>query len=179
MHLEEDLYQQFRTWYDQYFNFIYFFLIGYFKKRQIYVRESEIEDLVQNTFLSILERKSGAPIEYPMAYLKQTAISHARVFLDKKIRAGYHLPPEQALSSTPAPSKISAMEQQEEEQKVWQLMGSILNPLESEIMYKRVVKEYSYKEIAEEEGMPAASYLHTLFHRAKIKLSTHLKKNGK
>lgn len=179
MHSEEDLYQQFRAWYNQYFNFIYFFLIGYFKKRQIYVRESEIEDLVQNTFLSILERKSGGAIEYPMAYLKQTAISQARQFLDKKIRAGYQLPPEQALSNTAAPSKPSAMEQREEEQKVWKLMENILSPLESQIVYKRVVKEYSYKEIAEEDGMPAAPYLHTLYHRAKIKLSTYLKGNGK
>lgn len=172
----EDSFQKFKTWYDQYFSFLYFFLVGYFKKKGIYVGESEIEDLVQNTFLAILERKSQVPIEYPMAYLKQTALSHARQFLDKKIKAGFIVPPEQVLHNTAIHQSKSKIEREEEDQRAWQIMERVLNPLESKIVYKRVVKGYSYKEIAAEEGMPKESYLHLLFHRAKIKLTNHLKR---
>jgi len=178
MHKAEDSYQEFKAWYDQYFSFLYYFLVGYFKKRQIYVKEEEIEDLVQNTFLSILERKSKTPIEYPMAYLKQAALSHARQFLDKKFKAGFLLPPELTLQNTPCPSSVSDLERAEEDQKVKGILSKVLNQMEHKIMYQRVVKGDTYKEIASEEGMPAESYLHTLYHRAKIKLSNHLRDLG-
>ncbi|MFK7808819.1 MAG: RNA polymerase sigma factor [Saprospiraceae bacterium] len=175
---DKNPYQQFQSWYDEYFSFVYLFLVGYFEKRNIPVRDSEIEDLVQNTFLALLERKTKAPIIYPMAYLKQTAISQARICIDKKIKTNLRekkqrLSP-QPISTTPS----NQLEKQESEQQVWFIINNILNQIESKLVFQRVVKGYSYKEIAAQEDMPQEHQLHSIYHRAKIKLHRYLKDIG-
>jgi len=79
----------FKDWYDKYFRMVYLFLKGYLSAKQISHSEKEVEDLVQNTFLSILERKSDKPIEFPAAYLKKTAISQVRIYYQRKNRVNF------------------------------------------------------------------------------------------
>ena len=67
MSKEKEAYYLFQRWYDEYFSFIYLFLTGYFSKRKIEVRESEIEDMVQNVFLAILERKEKYANRIPIS----------------------------------------------------------------------------------------------------------------
>lgn len=125
-----------------------------------------------------MERKSGNPIEYPLAYLKQAALSQARRYTDKKFRQGFQVAPEIALENTAAQEAYSTLEKKEEEQKVWDLLANPLNQMEQSVVFKRVVEDYSYKEIAREEGMPNEQYLQTLYHRAKNKLIHYLKNAG-
>jgi DNA-directed RNA polymerase specialized sigma24 family protein len=166
-------YQDFQTWYDEYFSFIYLFLVGYFDKRHVPISEAEVEDLVQNTFLAILERKTNTPIEFPLAYLKQCAISQASLCIAQKKKA---LAPEltEQLQHCAAPIQ---MERDESDQQVWRLLQKILNPMESTLVYQRVVQHYSYKEIAAQGNMPNEQQLHSMYHRAKIKLHHYLKNN--
>ncbi len=170
--------QVIQEWYDQYFSFLFLLLMAHFRKRNIKVKESEVEDLVQNTFLALLERKKDTPIAHPKAYLRQAALSQARMFLDKKMRQGFPVAPEIALQNRVAQNARTNLERKEEEQVVWRIMAGVLNQLEQSIVYKRVVQGYSYKEIAAEDDMPKEQYLPTLFHRAKSKLFNHLKKRG-
>ncbi len=172
-------YQRFQQWYDEYFSFVYLFLVGYFAQRKIFVTDSEVEDMVQNCFMALLERKTNTPIEYPMAYLKKTAISQVRLFLEKKQRAGLKISVEpHHLHQLSDPNQHSALEWRESEQKVWALIQGILNQIESRLVFLRAVQGYSYKEIAAEEGMPNEQHLHTIYHRAKSKLYRHLKNLG-
>ena len=175
---KQDPYHLFQSWYDEYFSFIYLFLVGYFEKRRIIVRECEIEDMVQNTFLAILERKENKPITYPLAYLKRTAVSQARIFLEKQQKAGIKTSSAHLLNQLTVPAKTSAMEQEESEQKVWTIIKSILNQVESKLVFRRVIQGDSYKEIAAENDMPNEQHLHTIYHRAKVKLHDHLKNMG-
>jgi len=171
-------YQNFRRWYDEYFSFIYLFLVGYFEKRNIPIRDSEIEDLVQNTFLAILERKTNSPIDFPLAYLKQTAISQARVCIDKKLKIQIKTNTDQLPQTNTSIRPSNKLELEESEQQVWSVIKSILNQVESKLVFQRIVKDYSYKEIAAQEDMPNEQHLHSIYHRAKIKLHRHLKNIG-
>jgi len=175
---QKNPYQNFQSWYDEYFSFIYLFLIGYFEKRNIPVRDSEIEDLVQNTFMAILERKTKVPIEFPLAYLKQTAISQARVSIDKKLKANIKTNTDQLFQHTPSVRPSNKLEREESEQQVWSIIKGILNQVESKLVFQRIVKGYSYKEIAAQEDMPNEQHLHSIYHRAKTKLYHHLKNIG-
>jgi len=152
--------------------------VGYFEKRSIPIHDSEIEDLVQNTFLAILERKTNSPIEFPLAYLKQTAISQARMCIDKKIKLQIKTNTDQLLLKNPSIRPSNKLEREESEQQVWSIIQSILNQIESKLVFLRIVKGYSYKEIAAQQDMPNEQHLHSIYHRAKIKLQRHLKNIG-
>ena len=178
MSKQEDKRRLFESWYEAYFSFIYLFLVGYFEKRNISVDELEIEDMVQNTFLAILERKATSPIEYPMAYLKQTAISQARIHIEKKQKVKLKNSSTDLLNRIPLPTTSSKLETEESEQKVWQFIKSILNQVESKLIFRRIIQGDSYKEIAAEQDMPNEQHLHTIYHRAKGKLQHHLKNLG-
>lgn len=165
-----------KGWYDQYFKVIYLFVKGYLAKQQIPYREKEVEDLVQSTFLSILERKTDTPIEYPLAYLKKTAVSQIRIFYERKARIQIRRTSDQLIAKIAEPPKRSNLEKFEDEQQVWNLLNRILNQLESSIVFKRAVQGYSYKEIAQQENISSEKHLHVLYHRAKLKLHRYFKK---
>ena len=178
MQKQNNPYQDFQIWYDEYFSFLYLFLLGYFEKRNIPISDSEVEDLVQNTFLAILERKTNSPIEFPLAYLKQTAISQARISIDQKLKIQIKIDTDQLLQKSPSILPNNKLEQEESEQQVWSIIKNTLNQVESKLVFQRVVKDYSYKEIAAQDDMPNEQQLHSIYHRAKIKLHKHLKSIG-
>ena len=165
----------FKAWYDQYFPMLYLFVKGYMLKKQIPFREKEVEDLVQNTFLALWERKSDQPITYPIAYLKKVAIREVVAYVEEKKRINQRAISDQLLEKIPQQNSPSRMEKAEEEQQVWGLLGTILNQLECKIVFKRVVQGYSYKEIAQQENIANEKHLHVLYHRAKLKLYQYLK----
>jgi len=165
----------FKDWYDKYFRMVYLFLKGYLSAKQISHSEKEVEDLVQNTFLSILERKSDKPIEFPAAYLKKTAISQVRIYYQRKNRVNFKEINDQFLEKVADHTKYTSGEKEKEEQQILGLLGRILNHLESRIVFKRVIQEYSYKEIAQQENIANEKHLHVLYYRAKIKLYNYFK----
>ncbi|HHS95360.1 MAG TPA: sigma-70 family RNA polymerase sigma factor [Phaeodactylibacter sp.] len=164
----------FKEWYDQYFSFVYLFLVGYFANRGIHVEQCEIEDLVQNTFLALLERKTNRTIEYPLAYLKKTAISQARLFIEKKHKRNIQKDNTALLEQIAVPP-CPAFEQKNAEQHILHIIEKILNPIESKLIFQRIVKGFSYREIAQQDDMPKEEHLYTLLHRAKSKLLKHWK----
>ena len=70
------------------------------------------------------------------------------------------------------------MEREESEQRVWVIIKTILNQVESKLVFRRIILGDTYKEIAAEKDMPNEQHLYTLYHRAKVKLHHHLKNLG-
>ncbi len=166
-------------WYESHFDMIYFYAKGFFSSRRVYASESEIEDIVQHTFLNVLERKKKDPIDNPEAYLIRTAQSLSIKLLDKIIKRGYRVEESVQNQIGQWSPKILAMEEKESQLSILNFIKNILTEQEVNIFYKRAVLDYSYEEIANEEGHERVFNLHTIYHRAKVKLQNHFQKKGK